>query len=494
MSEQKVDLPFNASRQNAFLGYLITDKSKYHQIKDKIKKSWFEESWTGEAFEIYRKWSEKHDPHNEKIPSFEEVTSSNDFMCLDQAKQLRLRGSISSAIAAKATFDWDSILSELTSWLKCRIYLENVTKSTELFNGRKFNEAFGILEKSVQQYQNIQFFNDESADFLDWREHFESSEKERQNALTTGLTIMDQQIDPACKKGCLLPGDTTLFIASSGVGKTTAMITLAVSNMFQGKSVLFITHEDRKKNIMDKMWCNVTKKTKPELLSLYKTEEMAFKSAAYFLNDRMTYLHIIDPEQMTVENVASVIEKKQAERILKEGKGYDLLVIDYPSKLQAQQSNKVHMQFRQVEHYVYNYFVQLALKHNFHAVLAIQTNREASKNNKHQGKYGTQNRLIMSEDVSEAWGPITVATNVISINRNDTYGEKVIFHICKTRSNITGISILAKSDYGRAISHSDNLGGLWYKGNTSIAAITPELLNQYLNQSLPEEKVYEIEE
>lgn len=494
MSDVSDELPFNTPRQNAFFGHIISNKAYYLQVKDKVKKNWFKDPLTSEAYGLWLKWSELHDKHNEKLPSIDEIQASPEFLSLGAEKQNKVRGAIMTGIAAKSTYDWEAIVSELTNWLKCRIYLENVTKSTELFNGKKFTEAFGILEQSVKQYQEVKFFPDEEVDFIDYQKHFASSEQERQNGLTTGLIVLDQKIDPTCAKGCLLAGDTTILLAPTNVGKTTTMITMTVANLFSSKDVLFITHEGRKADIMDKFWCCATGRTKAELLSLYRTDEDLFKGTSYFFKKHLTYLAINDPDQMTVENVGRIIERKQQERIQKTGKGYDLLVCDYPAKLQSEMSGKVQMQFRQLEAYIYNYFVQLALKHAFHALLAIQTNREASKNNRHQGKHGTQNRLVVLEDVSEAWGPITVATNVISINRNDMYGDKIIFHLCKTRSSETGISVLAKSNYSIAKTHSNHMGALWYKGDTSVAKITSDLLSQYTNQCLPPEEVYKFEE
>jgi hypothetical protein len=495
MSNAADELPFNINRQSAFFGHIISNKAYYLQVKDKVKKNWFKDPITSEAYGLWLKWSEINDKNNEKLPSIEEIQASPDFMVLNGGdKQNKIRGAIMTAVAAKTSFDWEAIVNELTNWLKCRIYLENVTKSTELFNGKKFNEAFNVLETSVRQYQDVKFFPDEEVDFLEYQTHFAASELERQNGLTTGLTVLDNKIDPTCTKGCLLAGDTTILLAPTNVGKTTTMITMTVANLFASKDVLFITHEGRKGDIVDKFWCCATGRTKGDLLSLYRTDEQLFKGTAYFFKKHLTYLPINDPDQMTVENVGRIIERKQQERIHRTGKGYDLLVCDYPAKLQAEMSGKVQMQFRQLEHYVYNYFVQLALKHSFHALLAIQTNREASKNNRYQGRHGTQNRLVTLEDVSESWGPITVATNVISINRNDLYGDKVIFHLCKTRSSELGVSVLAVSDYSRAKTHSNAMGALWYKGDTSVAKITTDLLKQYQNSCLPHEEVYKFEE
>lgn len=842
-------LPFSEPRQKAFLGHIISNKTYYLQVKDKVKKNWFKDPWAGEAYGLYLKWSEIYDPHRDKIPTVEEVQNSAAFMALKPDAANKVRAVIQQSLAAKATFDWDAIVGELSKWLKCRIYLENITKSTDLFNGGNFEEAFKILDKNTNDYQNIKFFPDDEHDFSDWRTHFTQAEQQYNNALTTGLTLLDRIIEPNSPAGCLLPGDTTILLAPSNLGKchgkgtkiidfngnivkveniktgdllmgpdgtprkvlsttqgrgplyrvtpkvggdsfvcndvhvlslkcsndkapenrkraknttntpnkektmwkgdivniplneylqksktwknrtklwrskldfshkdlpmdpyvlglwlgdghsqsasltsmdsvlsdiwtkwvesngdkiavynqnnnkaytyaarasvkhhrvvsteilnligvlnnkhipheyltssrdqrlsllaglidtdgyyskegknfeitqksktlmdnivflsrslgfkvtvnkckkidqngteglyqravilgalseiptklerkkgqdglkawdttgfrvkaigtgdyygftldkdhlymlgdftvthnTTCMITMMAANLKLLKKVLFITHEGRKDDIVDKIWSNITGKPKDELRRLYKTDEKLFTGASYFFKKYLTYMHIVDPALMTVEHVASVIERKQQEAINKDGKGFDLLVVDYPAKLTTDYSARVNMQFRQSEHYVYNYFVQLGLKHKFHVLGAIQANREASKNNKFQGEYGTHNRLVTMEDVSESWGPMTVATNVLSINRNDSYGNKVIYHLCKSRSSETGWSVLAKSDYSKAIVHSNELGGLVYKGNTSVVKIDDGVLEQYLGKTLPMEKVLELD-
>lgn len=486
-------LPFSNIKQLSFFNHIIKNRSYYHQVKSQIKKNWFVDPIVGEAYGLYIKWSAKYDPQNEKLPSVLEIQNSNEFIELPVEKQIKIKAAIAAAGATTDQFDWDALVSELSAWLKCRIYLENVTKSTDFFNNKKFNEAFQILETSVKQYQEVKFFQDDSVDFLDWRNHFSKSENERLTGLTTGLKILDQKIDPACTNGCLLPGDTTIVLAPVNVGKSSFMINIAVANLFLGKTILFITHEGRKEDITDKFWCCVTGKTKGELLKLYKTDEELFKGASYFINENLVYCPINNPEHMTIEHVAAIIEKKQQERIAKHGRGFDCIFDDYPSKLTTAYSSRVSMQLRQSEAYVYNTFVQLALKHNFHAVLAVQTNREGSKINKFQGEHGTENRLLTIEDVSESFGIMMVATTVLSLNRNSKNPDKLTVHLCKSRSSEVGHSILCKADYSRSRTHGFGMPAVAYKGGASLSHMTSEVLAQYNNNSLPIDVQAELE-
>jgi hypothetical protein len=93
---------------------------------------------------------------------------------------------------------------------------------------------------------------------------------------------------------------------------------------------------------------------------------------------------------------------------------------------------------------VYNYFSQIALEHNCHVLTAIQTNREGSKVNRKVGK-GAESRFLTMEDVMESWGPMTTATNVISINRPPEAQARHVtgFCICKSRSSEVGVVFLA---------------------------------------------------
>jgi hypothetical protein len=86
------------------------------------------------------------------------------------------------------------------------------------------------------------------------------------------------------------------------------------------------------------------------------------------------------------------------------------------------------------------------------------------------------------EDAAESWGPITQATNVISINRNEAAKAKglVTFYIDKSRSSETGYAVVCKSDYGRAITHSNELGAVYYRGVTAVEKID-QLMEQYNN-------------
>lgn len=181
---------------------------------------------------------------------------------------------------------------------------------------------------------------------------------------------------------------------------------------------------------------------------------------------------------MTIEEVVPIIRMNQEEwATTHKGKGFDLLISDYPAILSTQQAQKGNLQMRHKDKIVYDYYVQLALEYKFHSLLAIQTNREGARvNNQEKGN----DRLIHSTDVSESFDPIKEATNIITLNRSpeakkDNY---LIYLIDKSRGSETGISILARTNFAHCITHSEALGATAFVGDRT----EHEFIRSYLEK------------
>lgn len=477
---EKTSLPFSPTKQQALMGHAIIKKDLYLDLLDRIDPSWFSNIASGELFGIYKGWSERYDKNKSKLPTKSEIQDC--FISKDARTKERLIKEMASWEIQAGAYDLEAILTELTEWLKCKIYMDSVENSTELFEKQNYKEAFTELNEAIKKYESVNFFPEDGVSFKDWKKNFKEVSLEREDALTIGLDTFDKIIDPLCTSGSLLKGDTTVILAPSNVGKTTFLITTAIANVVRGKKVLFISHEGRQGDLANKMYSCFFQKTLAELDLIEKLGKPDTKmdAGAAYLDQHMTYIAWNDPAKMTVEEVGALIETKQRQEIAKTGRGFDMVVNDYPAKLRSVRTNKVSMEFRIEQSYVYNYFVNLALKHKFHSLLAQQTNREASKINSYAGKHGTAKRLIGKEDSSETYGPVQTATNLISLNRNEDYGDKIILHHAKSRSSEFGFSVIAKSDFSKSITHSNTLGCVWYKGS-SIGKVSDDIIKQYLD-------------
>jgi hypothetical protein len=186
-----------------------------------------------------------------------------------------------------------------------------------------------------------------------------------------------------------------------------------------------------------------------------------------------------------VEDVAAAISLEQEQRIAETGKGFDLVIDDYPAKLLSENMKFSQFQKRNLDEYTYNQFVQLALQYKFHMLVAIQSNRVGARINK--GQKGVEERLLTMEDANEAFGPMQISTNVITVNRDpwSMANDFLTFHIGKSRGSETGQAIVCKSDYAHAITHSESLGGFWYKGTVPLGALIESYYAQFKGEEVP---------
>jgi hypothetical protein len=285
--------------------------------------------------------------------------------------------------------------------------------------------------------------------------------------------------------GSLLPGDTTVVVAPTNSGKTTSMLTTAVANARRGKSVLLMTHEGRPSDIKMKLLCCALGVTQAKIFEKMRgspEERKLLERAAMMLESQITYVPY-NKAGLCVEDVEPIIRRKQDERAAKNsGEGFNLLVSDYPAKLTTRMGAEGKMSKRNIDEIVYGYYIQYALEYGFHSLLAIQTNREGSRINKGQ----REPRLLTGEDVHESYGPIQEATNVITINRDPTAKarSRLTYYVDKSRSSETGFAVVCRTDFGSATTHSDKLGGCWYRGTDTMSDSIDDLLTQFNNMEI----------
>jgi hypothetical protein len=291
----------------------------------------------------------------------------------------------------------------------------------------------------------------------------------KKNPSTTNFKV--ESIGNGSYYGFTLDGDHLYLLGDFTVThNTTAMITVAMHNVRALKDVLFISHEGAPADLYEKFWCSLMGVDKNALYKMYRTPEGRNKMEAFLplYQDHFCYLPLNKPG-LTVEEVEGIIARKQDQHASKNGgKGFDLIVCDYPAKTTTSQGKHGHFALRNIQEWVYNYWTQMALYFECHSLVAIQTNREGSKVN--AGIDGKEKRLLRMEDVSETWGAMTTATNVITANRDADAeeGDRITYNLCKSRSSKKNIAVLCRSKFGCAIAHSDHLGAISYRGDEQL--------------------------
>ena len=491
MAEQ-ITLPLDTRKQRAVLGHCILNAVFFQQCRVRVEPDWFESGPMAKVFKALVGFWDRY----KRLPTVDELKGWKDISQFEIAERNTLHDTINSAVTETDNYGADSLRDELTYWLSARIYRLGMAEADRAYNNKKFDECYRIITQRVKELNEAKFAQDIAKSFADPAQFLSKVESRYDDAVTFGLKALDDAMmppgmdsGPVGQSKSLLLGDTTILLAPSNVGKTTALITIARHNVMRQKDVLWFSHEGVDDDLQQKMIQAVLGVNTSVLLAMYKTPEgLAEITAAMRLVEKhLVYIPWNHPG-MTVEELVPVIERRQEERRAKNGgKGFDLLVDDYPGKLRTQAAAGGRLEQRNQDAIVYDYFVQLGLKHRFHVLAAIQTNREGSKANR------DDTRLLTMEDVRESWDTMTMATNVLTMNRdvNASNKNRVTFYIAKSRSSRIGRAVVCKSDYEASITHREDLGATWYYGTMSLSGHIDDFIERFRGKEIPNEALAE---
>jgi replicative DNA helicase len=492
MSEDRITLPLDVRKQRAVLGHVILDNIFFQQLAVRVEPDWFVEGTLSKVYKAVQAWWATY----KRLPTVDELKSYKDIAQYAADDRAALHNTINASIAETSNYKVDSLRNELAYWLTARIYRAGVQESERAYNLGKFDECYNIIGKRMKELNEAKFVQDIAKSFADPSTFLKHVEHRYDDAISFGIKAMDDAMmppgmdsgPPGASKGLLL-GDTTVMLAPANVGKTSFLITVARHNIMRHKSVLWFTHEGVDDDLQTKMMQSVLGVDTPTLLAMYKTEEglEEITMAMRLVERYLVYIPFNEPG-MTVEELVPIIERRQEERRAKyDGKGFDLLVDDYPGLLTSKSASGGRLEQRNLDSLVYNYFVQLGLKHRFHVLCAIQTNRDGSKANR------DDSRLLTMEDVRESWDVMCKATNVITINRDKVAESRnrVTYYISKSRSGRTGRAVVCRTNYGATLTHSEQLGATYYYGSQSLADHIDNYLERFKGKEISQDALAE---
>jgi replicative DNA helicase len=484
-------LPFDTERQLALLGHVIdvADNGFFLQVKDRLKPEWFTDSVGAMLYDYYLRFYEKYN----RIPlTQEEFLGCELFFEVPGTKRQNITQTATICRTLAGRYGKDVLAKELTNWMRVRVYHEAVGRSARLFNGRQMEKAVVVLEGAVKEFQVTRFEGEENQGLSDPRKLIAQQKIDTEGALSTGLPLLDRKINDSCTNGALLRGDTTVILAPVNVGKTSTLISIARHNLSNGKSVLFVSLEGRDADIMEKIFCATLRISKDEFrrrgTSDKEMDAMTIDRAQKCITENLTFLHMVRPG-LTAEEVVSVIRINQNQKKAINGRGYDLVIVDYPGILHSE-TKHLKMEFRQMQDVVYRQFVQLALEEKFHCIVAAQTNRDGSRNNRGGFKalgVKPETRLLTLEDIHESFAIVHSATTVITLNRSDASKAKglMTFYVCKSRSSETGWAVVCETEFHKSLTHHLASRATAYRGSSSPEEQLENLLNAHSGKDIP---------
>lgn len=476
MTDEDQTLPFSDTKQNALLGHVLMDTDNFcMQAVRKIQPTWFRHGYNSKIYGYVQRFCLKNG-----VPiGYVEVQDSPEFRSEDPKMQNQLRTQILLALQACEQQRLKYLRDELTIWMKAKLLQNALSESSQLWNRKEFQKSADRAGKLVKDYQDCSFEDSGYVNFNNPEIYLSEMEKSRENCLTTGLKMLDEYIMKDHKIGSLQSGASTVVLSPANVGKSSFLITTSIHNVKAGKSVLYMTHEDRYEDVRVRMLQCYLRMNISDLLDAYKTPEGLAKinEATQALSKFITYIPVNKPG-MTIQSVIPTIDLAQEKRkINNNNHGFDLLVNDYPGKLSTDGAG--YRETRNVIDSVYDGFVQLALQHRWHSLVAMQVNRTGSKINK--GQKGVEERLLTMEDAAEAWGPMTTATTVLTLNRSPSAIQKnrMTVFVAKSRTSEAGRAVICGTDYRHCYTHGNDLSSHGYFGTQVMDDITDAILDSH---------------
>jgi hypothetical protein len=277
----------------------------------------------------------------------------------------------------------------------------------------------------------------------------------KKNPLTCGFSV--DFVGKGKYYGFELGGDHLFLLGDFTVThNTTLMLTIARHAIYQGKKVLLITHEGKPTSIRRTILASMMGMNKRELLTMSASgTAKILDEVSKYIEDHMTYIHYSKALEMYVEDVVAEIRKRDSELRLKTGKGYDLIIDDYPAKLKSRVLSKQQVTSRVELAYIYDAFNMLASELKTHCLVAAQTNREGYKANRSASE---GDMYLDIDSISESYGIGQNIANMLSLNRSNNDKRLEILHltVIKSRDNITHQTIHTRTDYGAGLTHGDS--------------------------------------
>lgn len=309
-----------------------------------------------------------------------------------------------------------------------------------------------------------------------------AEEVERRGAaISTGSKVLDEALG-----GGLFRQDNSAIMAPSNTGKTSVLLTIARHAIYKQHNVILITHEGRPALIKTQMLAAFLGVSRRVLMSEWvgnPEKSETIRRTAELIDKYLTFIPYNKSGKMFVEDVVEEIRQRHIEKKAKTGKGFDLIIDDYPKKLKYKyRSGNKDGLYRVEVAEIYDQFVQLAIELDAHCLMAVQTNRAGLKLN--NGKESSEFLLGM-EEIDEAFGIAQNLGNIITLNRGPEDKKLGIlrYNVAKSRNNMTDISINTRTDYSIPLTHGD---AEYFKGVSTHTTVPKKFLASY---SQPDNKM-----
>ena len=225
--EQKIT--FDANKQLAILGWGFKDPAFFAQLAFSMKPESFGGAYTQKVYGAMLKIFNKYN----RVPSVEEIRTYRDFTLEEAKAQVKIQEVIDSTLRLRDVHHLDLLRTEMTEWMHSTAYYQSVHQSALLYNSKKTEEAWKVLEAATL-FKTTSTFEDganEGFRLASERIHEERAERLAQSKRTLkfGVDFLDDIL------GGIIPNDLIVIGAKTGAGKTQLATSIALYNAEHSK-------------------------------------------------------------------------------------------------------------------------------------------------------------------------------------------------------------------------------------------------------------------
>ena len=482
---------FGENFQRAILGWCLADAQFLSKCRATVEPGWFTlvqlQDLARVMYDIYD--TKKELVAAERTPKVGEIVAvfSSMFPKVSD-KQVRVAEVDLCQVQAKShDFLW--ITMQMTGWIRMIRLKYLVEDAQKQFKSKQFDKCIQWVDQKINEVKKASFMEDLYVSFEDPVGFLlEQGKILDADCSTFGHHEMDELLKPGSKhsgvepvsaefkvngktyfkvmqltRGSLLPGDMTVLMGPTNSGKTTTVLTTAVQNLLMGKYVGLITHEQDARQLRLKILAAMMQMPLNDLTLKIPHDPILIgqlDAMNNILKEQLKFVHYAVPGKMFIEDVVPIVEQMQEDTSIYRNnhpnlarrcnRGMDLLIWDYPAKLRSRALNSSQVWDERT--YVYSEALNLGQTYGFHVLAPVQTNRQGFRVGRGDT---TDGRMVELDDVAEGFGIMTIAANVITINRSDNYKRLGIirYHVAKCRSNETGWSLVVPTKFAESIAY-----------------------------------------
>lgn len=457
----ELSLPLSESEQESIIGHALTDFNFFLKCKKNLKKNWFTiNPLIGVLFDQLCKIHSRDGLFIKSIKEFKDDFFFQELTPQDRVKYFNL---IDRCIHSSQEFTLERTRKKLTGFIRTSYFKESIEGAAARYKSNGLDSAYDWTKKKLEEIKDASFEdNVHVMNFNDATTWITKARERRESAFSTGSKNLDKVLG-----GGLFRGETIGVMSPSNQGKTRFLTTLARHLIKQQLHVMFFIHEGSPSMVREQIMCSFLAVSRERLFQMIEHPETrkVVNTIGDYINEYLTFVPYITVNSMYVEDVLQMALDFNDQLKNRTGKGYDVVINDYPKKLKSRASQNSREQLNRVSiGNIYDAFNPLSIEMDANVIYAIQTNRSGSRQN--NGSVPSAN-LLSSDEADESFSIVQTSAAIITLNRSPEDKKNDILRICvvKSRNSEVDVTVNTRTSYKTSVLFGDkdmlNNGGLW---------------------------------